>query len=121
MNKIIKIFFNKAFLSFYVSQFLGIFNDSFFRIALATYIILGAGIFSTDVKYTLVTSLVAVFVLPSLLFSASAGEIADKYRKDMIIKVSKLVQLNLVFVAMAGFLFQNVCLLIAVLFLHFLM
>ncbi len=118
MNKIIKIFFNKAFLSFYVSQFLGIFNDSFFRIALATYIILGAGIFSTDVKYTLVTSLVAVFVLPSLLFSASAGEIADKYRKDMIIKVSKLVQLNLVFVAMAGFLFQNVWLLIAVLFLQ---
>lgn len=118
MKKIIKTFFNKAFFSFYVSQFLGIFNDSFFRIALATYIMLSVGMFAEGTKYFLVTSLVAVFVLPSLLFSATAGEIADKYRKDIVIKVSKLAQLLLAFVGIAGFLMHNVWILLIVLFLE---
>ncbi len=118
MKKIIKAFFNKAFFSFYVSQFLGIFNDSFFRIALATYIMLSVGMFADGTKYFLVTSLVAVFVLPSLLFSAVSGEIADKYRKDTIIKVSKLVQLLLAFAGIAGFLMHNVWILLIVLFLE---
>lgn len=118
MNKIIKIFFNKNFFSFYVAQFLGIFNDSFFRIALATYIMLSVGMFADGTKYFLVTSLVAVFVLPSLLFSASSGEVADKYRKDTIIKLSKLAQLMLAFVGIAGFLLHNVWILLIVLFLE---
>ncbi|MBQ3834073.1 MAG: MFS transporter [Elusimicrobia bacterium] len=118
MNKITKVFFNKAFFSFYVSQFLGIFNDNFFRIALATYIMLSVGMFADGTKYFLVTSLVAVFVLPALLFSAVSGEITDKYRKDTIIKVSKLAQLLLAFFAITGFLLHNVWILLIALFLQ---
>lgn len=117
MKKITKIFFNKTYFSFYVAQFLGIFNDNFFRIALSTYIMLGTSYFSPETRYLIVSSLISVFMLPALLFSAVSGEIADKYRKDIVIKTVKIARLFLVLVAVAGFLLNNVWILLAVLFL----
>ena len=116
MKNLMKIFFNRGYFSFCISQFLGIFNDHFFRIALATYIMLGATQLSSGTKYFLASFLIAVFMLPSLLFSATAGEISDKYRKDVVIKIIKLAQLIIGFIAIAGFLLHSVTILIISLF-----
>lgn len=116
MKNLLRVFFNKGYLAFYLSQFFGIFNDNFFRIALAIYI-LGSTSLSYSSRYFLASILIAVFMLPSLLFSATAGEIADKYRKDVVIKIVKLAQLLLAFVAMVGFLLQSVTILLITLFL----
>ena len=116
MKNLMKIFFNRGYFSFCITQFLGIFNDHFFRIALATYIMLGATQLSSGTKYFLASFLIAVFMLPSLLFSATAGEISDKYRKDVVIKIIKLAQLIIGFIAIAGFLLHSVTILIISLF-----
>ena len=112
-----KIFLNKGYFPFCISQFLGIFNDQFFRIALAIYIMMGANSLSQGTRYFFASFLIAVFMLPSLLFSATAGEIADKYRKDIIIRIVKIAQLLLAFIGIAGFLLHSVTILLIVLFL----
>ena len=104
MKNLIKVFFNKGYFAFCISQFLSVFNDHFFRIALATYIMLGPTSLSTGAKYFFASFLIAVFMVPSLLFSATAGEIADRYRKDIVIRIVKLAQLLLAFIGIAGFL-----------------
>jgi acyl-[acyl-carrier-protein]-phospholipid O-acyltransferase/long-chain-fatty-acid--[acyl-carrier-protein] ligase len=116
MKNLIKVFFNKGYFAFCISQFLGVFNDHFFRIALATYIMLGPTSLSTGAKYFFASFLIAVFMVPSLLFSATAGEIADRYRKDIVIRIVKLAQLLLAFIGIAGFLVHSVTVLLIVLF-----
>ena len=117
MKNLTEIFFNKGYFPFCISQFLGIFNDHFFRIALATYIMLGATSLSNGSRYFLASFLIAIFMLPSLLFSATAGEIADKYRKDIVIRIVKSAQLIIAFLGIVGFLMQSVTVLLIVLFL----
>lgn len=117
MKNLIQVFFGKQYFYFYISQFLGIFNDNFFRIALVTYIMLNDTFsYTQSTRLFIASSLIAVFMLPALLFSATAGEIADKYRKDTIIKLVKIAQLLVAFVAIACFLLKSIWLLVVVLF-----
>jgi 1-acyl-sn-glycerol-3-phosphate acyltransferase len=55
--------------------------------------------------------------LPFFLFSATAGQLADKYDKARIIRYVKLFEIAIMFIGAAGFLQQNVTLLIVALFL----
>ena len=103
MKNLVKILFNKQFFPFYVSQFLGTFNDNFFRTALATFIMLGAVSLQTNTRALLTSLLITVFMLPYFLFSATSGEISDKYRKDTVMKVVKGIQLFLTLVVLVGF------------------
>ncbi len=117
MKNLIKVFFSRQYLYFYISQFLGIFNDNFFRIALVTYIMLNkTSSYTLSTRFFIASSLIAVFMLPSLLFSATAGEIIDKYRKDIIIRLIKIAQLLLAIIATTCFLLKSMWLLVAVLF-----
>ncbi len=117
MKNLIKIFFSRQYLYFYISQLLGIFNDNFFRIALVTYIMLdNKSFYAQTTRLFIASSLIAVFMLPSLLFSATAGEIIDKYRKDIIIKLVKLAQFLVAFIVIACFLLKSIWCLVIVLF-----
>ena len=117
MKNLIKNFFSRQYIFFFISQFLGIFNDNFFRIALVTYIMLNnTSSYTQTTRLFIASSLIAVFMLPSLLFSAMAGEIIDKYRKDIIIKLVKLAQFLVAFIVIAFFLLKSIWLLVIVLF-----
>ena len=116
MKNLIKVFFNKSFFPFYISQFLGTFNDNFFRTALATFVMLGAIPFAENTRILITSLLITIFMLPYFLFSATSGEISDKYRKDVVMKIVKGLQFLLAFVALLGFLLQNIWILLAVLF-----
>ena len=83
MKNLIKVFFNKSFFPFYISQFLGTFNDNFFRTALATFVRLGSIPFAENTRILITSLLITIFMLPYFLFSATSGEISDKYRKDV--------------------------------------
>ncbi|MDD3922938.1 MAG: MFS transporter [Endomicrobiaceae bacterium] len=117
MKNLIKTIFNRSYFPLYVAQYLGTFNDNFFRTALAAFIMFGVIPLAEKSRSLIVSLLIALFMLPFFLFSATSGELADKYSKDAIIKIVKLLQLFVAMLAVAGFMLQNVWILLIVLFL----
>ncbi len=117
MKNLLKVFFSRSFFSLYAAQFLGIFNDNFFRSAFATFVVFDLVSLSEKSRSLIVSLMVAVFMLPFLLFSATAGEITDKYRKDVIVKIVKILQFAVLLLAFWGFVFKNIWILLFVLFL----
>ena len=89
MLSLLKTFFNRSFLALFCTQYLGAFNDNFFRTAMATFITYKVADMSAVSKSVVVSLAVALFMLPFFLFSAVAGEMADKLRKDVLIKATK--------------------------------
>lgn len=97
--------------------FLGAFTDNLFKNALifiVTYESLELFGLSTA-KSIVVAS--GIFVLPFFLFSAVAGQIADRYDKDLVMRRMKLFEILLMLLAGAGFLFGQMEFLIFILFL----
>lgn len=117
MLSLLKTFFNRSFLALFCTQYLGAFNDNFFRTAMATFITYKVTSMSAGSKSVVVSLAVALFMLPFFLFSALAGELADKFRKDILIKATKGLEVVIVLLAGVGFLTTNVPLLLGVLFL----
>ncbi len=58
----------------------------------------------------------ALFILPFFLFSATAGQLADKYEKSMLMRRIKLLEIALMSIAAVAFYTQNFTLLLLVLF-----
>lgn len=66
---------------FFGTQFLGAFNDNLYKNALLVLLTFHATQWTT-LKPTVLANLAAgIFILPFFLFSASAGQLADKYDK----------------------------------------
>ena len=117
MLSLLKTFFNRSFLALFCTQYLGAFNDNFFRTAMATFITYKVTTMTAGNKSVVVSLAVALFMLPFFLFSALAGELADKLRKDILIKATKGLEVLIVCLAGIGFIKVNVPLLLVVLFL----
>ncbi len=117
MLSLLKTFFNRSFLALFCTQYLGSFNDNFFRTAMATFITYKVTTLADGDKAVIVSMAVALFMLPFFLFSALAGELADKFRKDILIKATKVLETMMVILAGVGFLTVNVPLLLGILFL----
>lgn len=102
---------------FFVTQFLGAFNDSFLKQALLVLIVFNIG--SPDANRTgILTNLAAfLFIIPFFLFSATAGHLADRFDKAIFIRWIKLSEVIIVTLAMTGFLMGNMLMLLIVLFL----
>ena len=69
----------RRFLPLFITQFLGAFNDNTFKNALViliTYKIANASVITPQI---LVTMAAGIFILPFFLFSATAGQLADKF------------------------------------------
>ena len=58
----------------------------------------------------------ALFILPFFLFSAMAGQLADKYEKSMLMRRIKLLEIALMSIAAVAFYTQSFTLLLLVLF-----
>jgi 1-acyl-sn-glycerol-3-phosphate acyltransferase len=108
-----KLLSEKRFLPFFLTQFFGAFNDNVFKNALVIMIAFKAGS-NSDM---LVNLAAALFILPFFLFSAIAGQIADKYEKSALIKKVKFVEIIIMSIAALGFYLNNIPLLLTVLFL----
>lgn len=106
----------RRFRPFFFTQFLGAFNDNVFKTALITLVAFHAASLRSIDGATLTTLLPGVFILPFFLFSATAGQIADKYEKSAIIRLVKLFEIAIMLFASAGFYLHNIWLLSAALF-----
>jgi len=107
----------RRFLPLFITQFLGAFNDNVFKNALViliTYVTAEKAGFNPQIMITLAAG---IFILPFFLFSATAGQLADKYEKVFLIRIIKLVEILLMIGATVGFMMDSVGFLMTVLFL----
>lgn len=97
-------------------QFQGAFNDNFFKntlVILATY---RAMTIANMPAQTIVALCGGLFILPFFLFSAIAGELADKISKDRLIRWIKDLEIAIMMLGAIGFLLQSMGLLLLTLF-----
>ena len=102
---------------FFVTQFLGAFNDNVFRNGLVILITF-QGVRMAGLDATMLANAAgALFILPFFLFSAAAGQLADKYEKSFLIRRIKLLEIVLMTLAAFALLTQSYSALLLVLFL----
>ncbi|MBS0515318.1 MAG: MFS transporter [Proteobacteria bacterium] len=106
----------RRFLPFFLTQALGAFNDNVFRVA--TILLIGFSMSLPDEKVAFYNNIApALFILPFFLFSASAGQLAEKFEKTRIIRFVKLFEIAAMAIATWGFVTRSPWLLLFVLFL----
>jgi 1-acyl-sn-glycerol-3-phosphate acyltransferase len=106
----------RRFAPFFWTQALGAFNDNVFRNALVTLVAFQMGL--GDHAVSLYTNLApALFIIPFFLFSATAGQLAEKFEKTRIIRYVKLFEIAAMVLAAVGFYTHDTLLLLVVLFL----
>lgn len=107
----------RRFAPFFATQFLGALNDNIFRNGLVILITFqGVRIAGMDAG-KLANIAGALFILPFFLFSATAGQLADKYEKSRLMRSIKMLEIVLMVLAAFAFLTQSYSVLLAVLFL----
>jgi 1-acyl-sn-glycerol-3-phosphate acyltransferase len=84
----------RRFLPFFLTQFLGAFNDNLFRNAVVVSITFGATMAGHDAGMLSNLSQ-GLFILPFFLFSALSGQLADKYEKSRLIRQTRLAEVVL--------------------------
>lgn len=104
----------RRFLPFFVVQALGAFNDNVYRQAIIGLLFwLGVD----EQQKTLYTNLApALFIVPFFLFSATAGQIAEKLEKSRLIRITTTMEIVIMSLAAVGFLLQSMPLLLVALF-----
>ncbi len=97
----------RRFAPLFVTQFLGALNDNVLKNAMVVLLTFQAASWTT-IKPELLANLAAgIFILPFFLFSATAGQLADKYDKAALARLVKLLEIVIVLVAGAGFLLHS--------------
>ncbi|HQN14661.1 MAG TPA: MFS transporter, partial [Quisquiliibacterium sp.] len=106
----------RRFAPFFWTQFLGAGNDNLFKFA-----------FTVMITYQLQVAWLppalaglaigALFILPFLLFSATSGQLADKYDKTRLIRFVKSLEIGIMALAAWGFVRADVPVLLACTFL----
>ncbi|MDE0853536.1 MAG: MFS transporter [Nevskia sp.] len=106
----------RRFAPFFVTQTLGAFNDNVFKNALGVLVTFGA-MRLTPAQVDFYQNIAAVvFILPFFLFSATSGQIAEKYEKSRLIRGIKLLEVAIAVTAAIGLYLRSMPFLLAVLF-----
>jgi 1-acyl-sn-glycerol-3-phosphate acyltransferase len=107
----------RRFAPFFATQFLGALNDNIFRNGLVILITF-QGVMVAGMDHTQLANVAAgLFILPFFLFSATAGQLADKYEKSMLIRRVKTLEIVLMVLAAVALFTGSYALLLLVLFL----
>jgi hypothetical protein len=107
----------RRFAPFFWTQALGAFNDNVYKNALVIMIAFQATQLAADDVNFYVSLSAGLFILPFFLFSATAGQIAEKYEKSRLMQYIKLFEIGVMVLAAAGFAMGSPDFLMGVLFL----
>jgi acyl-[acyl-carrier-protein]-phospholipid O-acyltransferase/long-chain-fatty-acid--[acyl-carrier-protein] ligase len=107
---------DRRFLPLFLAQFLAAFNDNVFKNALVILMTYKAGEKTGVDPRLLVTAAAGIFILPFFLFSATAGQIADKFEKSRLIRLIRLSEVPVMLLAAGGFFMGNYWVLLGALF-----
>jgi MFS family permease len=111
----VALLLHRRFAPLFVTQFLGAFNDNLFKTAMLFLIVFGIDANAPEAAATLVTAATGLFVLPFVLFSGLAGDIADKRDKAAVARWVKLAEIALMAAGALGLWLGSLPLLFAVL------
>lgn len=107
-----KLLSQRRFAPFFWTQFLGAGNDNLFKFALTVLVTYQLQLSWLEPKMAgLVIG--ALFILPFMLLSATAGQWADKYDKARMMRAIKVLEIVIMGVAAWGFWHQQVAVLLA--------
>jgi 1-acyl-sn-glycerol-3-phosphate acyltransferase len=98
---------------FFWTQFLGAFNDNLFKTALVVALTYDAAHWTTVSPALLNNLIPGLFILPFVLLSGTAGQIADKVEKGKLARAVKLLEIAIMLVAGAGWMTHTLWLLVA--------
>lgn len=98
------------------TMFLGAFNDNVFKNALIILITYQSYQLGPLNAQTMVSLAAGIFILPFFLFSATAGQIADKYSKSTLVILIKIWEVLAMTLAAIGFSLNSPALLLFTLF-----
>ena len=107
---------DRRFMPLFVTQFLGAFNDNLYKTSLSVLVAYGLWDVGSWRPEILVSLAAALFIFPFILFAPLAGQLADKFPKDRIMQVIKIIEILIVAAAIAGIYFHSIPVLFAVLF-----
>ncbi|RGD93407.1 MFS transporter [Acinetobacter sp. SWAC57] len=106
----------RRFLPMFITQFFGALNDNVYKQALLLVITYG-WINQQAASVSTLNNLAALlFILPYFIFSATAGQIADKFERSQLIRCIKILEIVIMLIGSAGFLLGNLWLLLLALF-----
>ena len=103
----------RRFAPFFWTQFFGAFNDNVFKTALITALTFDAASWTTIPAGTLNNLIPGLFILPFVFFSATSGQLADKFDKARMARAVKTLEIVIMLIAGAGWFMHNLWLLIA--------
>ena len=111
------LFKTRRFLPLFLTQFLGAFNDNLFKSGMLVLIgYFGLSMGGMDDK-TLTNAAAGIFILPFFLFSATSGQLAERFDKARLAQMVKVLEIIIMAIAAAGFIYRSAALLMCCLFL----
>ena len=105
MSRQIELLRARRFLPLLLTQTLGAFNDNLFKSAFVMVITFGAATALDPGAVAAVAG--AALIAPFFLFSATAGELADRFERARLLQIFKAAELVAVFGAAAALLTGN--------------
>jgi 1-acyl-sn-glycerol-3-phosphate acyltransferase len=93
----------RRFAPFFWTQFLGAGNDNVYKNALVIFVAFQAATLTALSANDLVNIAAGVFIAPFVLFSATAGQVADKFEKSRLIRLIKVFEIGIMIVGAIGF------------------
>ncbi len=82
------------------TQFLGVINDNVFKFVMAFLLIDTLGFSKAS---SILSATGAIYVIPFLLFSSSAGILADRFSKQKLLVIMKVAEMIIMFLAIFAF------------------
>lgn len=110
------LFVSRRFLPMFLTQFFGAFNDNIYKYALLMVFTYG-WIDRGNLEISMLNNLAGLlFILPFFIFSATSGQIADRYERSQLIRWLKLCEIGIMILATVGFFLGNMWILLLALF-----
>ena len=97
----------RRFAPFFWTQFLGAMNDNVFKVGFTSLVTFQAARFSGVDPKTAAFLISAIFIVPFVLFSATSGQVADKYDKATLTRLVKTFEIVVMLIGGAGFLLHS--------------
>lgn len=86
---------DRRFSPLFVTQFLGAFHDNLFKNAMVVLLLFGTATQGGTDGRILTTLAAGLFILPFVLFSALGGQLADKFPKERVIRIIKIIEIGI--------------------------
>lgn len=98
----------RRFAPFFWTQALGAFNDNVFKnalIAMVTFVLVSL---SEKQESTFIQLSSALFILPFFLFSATSGQLSERFDKAKLAQAVKWMEIAIMLIASVGFVYKNI-------------